>query len=139
MNPLTNTCKRFIRSFWLWLLFSVSLHEMKFVLIKLKIEVTGVHREMALLLLSLPCWNLPQFPAIRIYERTPVLFRGKWFFFCPYCLLTKSLILSLLHWPRPFSNLLSEPSGTSTYTISAYVDGVAVGALKKMLIRGTFL
>lgn len=37
------------------------------------------------------------------------------------------------------SNLFPEPSGTRTYTISAYVGGVAVGELKKMLIRGTFL
>lgn len=36
-------------------------------------------------------------------------------------------------------NLFPEPSGTRTYTVSAYVGGVAVGELKKMLIRGTFL
>lgn len=92
---------------------------------------------MAFLLLSLRYGNLPQFLATRIDERTPDFFKGN-DLFCPLS------FDELSHWHFPSSpgqdpilNFFPELSGTSTYTISADVDGVGVGELEKIL-RGMF-
>lgn len=75
----------------------------------------------------------------------PELMKGPLIFFKGNDLFCPLSFDELSHWHFPSSpdqdpilNFFPELSGTSTYTISADVDGVGVGELEKILLRGMF-
>lgn len=65
------------------------------------------------------------------------LFKGN--DFCPHRLLSKSLHLPSCTDQDPILNVFPELSGTSIYTMSASVDGMAVGELMKIFSSSAFL